>query len=427
VGNEPPAADDSSTTFVLERNGYRHPVGLRRRLLVCAALAVPVVRGELPPGSASAATTYRVDQAILSVAAGAYTGYALLGDGNVWAWGDDLEGQTGDGGNRTIRELPVEVRGLSSATSLAGGANTVYALRSDGTVWAWGDDFEGELGSNVASDVNLPRLVKGLNAVSGIAAGAFAGYAVRGGTAWAWGDNAFGQLGSGSSSSIAIVPVEVVHLADVIAVTGDTSDGYALLRSGSVWGWGADFARQLGAGKCPSTRTGPNRVCLGSTVPRQVPGLAGVMAIAAGGNAGFALLRNGTVWGWGDDECGELGNGTRTVDEALPVEVKGLRHVIAIAAGACSAYAVLSNGTVWSWGEGNNGELGDGKDSNSSVPVQVRGLSDAVQVAGGGAMAYALERNGSVWAWGDNAYGQLGDGSLLSRDRPVRVLGLPKP
>jgi alpha-tubulin suppressor-like RCC1 family protein len=401
-------------------------VGVPRRLLVCAALAVSAAASvELPLGSTPSVAATRLHGATITVAAGAYNGYALT-DGKVWAWGDDLEGQTGDGGNRTIRELPVEVRDLSSVNSVAGGANSVYALRDNGTVWAWGDDFEGELGSNVATSIGLPRLIGSLNSVNRIAAGAFAAYAIRdNGTVWAWGDNGFGQLGSGSSSLIATSPEEAVHLAGVVAVAADTSDGYALLRNGTVWGWGADFARQLGAGDCRTTMVGSDHVCVASTVPRQVAGLAGAVAIAAGGNAGFALLRDGTVWAWGDDECGELGNGTRTADDAVPVQVRGLRHVIAIAAGACSAYAVLRDGTVWSWGEGNNGQLGDGSDTSSDVPVQVSGLSDVVQVAGGGAMAYALERNGSLWSWGDNEYGQLGDGSLLGRDHPGQVLGLP--
>jgi len=149
------------------------------------------------------------------------------------------------------------------------------------------------------------------------------------------------------------------------------------------------------------------------------------VSIAAGGDSGYALRRDGTVWAWGDDEFGELGDGVRTLDQGRPVRVKGLDRVVAIAAGSCSAYALLKNGTVWAWGRGDYGQLGNGSSSDRSLPVQVKGLADIVQVVGGGDMAFALERDGSLWSWGANTLGQLGDGSVAGRNVPVRVLGLP--
>ncbi len=400
--------------------------GSHRGLFVVAVLASSVVgtRAQLArePVGASAGRV----ASIQSIGAGAYNGYAILSNGEVWAWGDDYEGQTGDTGPRSVRTVPVEVRGLPGAVFVAGGANSVYALTSDGTVWAWGDDSEGELGDVRSADAQIPRLIADLTAVRRIAAGSFSAYAIRSeGTAWAWGDNGFGQLGTSSPTADFSLAKQLPRIADVVAVAAGTSDGYALLGNGTVWAWGADSARQLGGGKCATTTIPPRGICLPSNVPHKVQDLSDVVAIAAGGNSGYALRRDGTVWAWGDDECGELGNGVRRLDEAVPVRVIGLSNVDAIAAGACSAYALLRNGTVWAWGNGEYGELGDGEYSTRSVPVQVKGLSDVEQVAAGGAMAYALERNGSLWAWGDDAYGQLGNDSLFSRDLPVRVLGLP--
>ena len=144
---------------------------------------------------------------IVSVAAGAYTGYAVLSDGHVWAWGDDLEGQIGDRGPWSSRTIPVEVQGLSSAILAVGGANSVYAIRGNGTAWAWGDDSQGELADARFTARQLPGLVRKLSAVRDIAAGAFSAYAIRdNGTAWAWGDDSFGQLGTGSGSGVVATP-----------------------------------------------------------------------------------------------------------------------------------------------------------------------------------------------------------------------------
>ncbi len=99
--------------------------------------------------------------------------------------------------------------------------------------------------------------------------------------------------------------------------------------------------------------------------------------------------------------------------------------MVAIAAGSCSGYALLGDGTVRAWGRGDSGQLGDGSTSDRSIPVQAKGLTGVVQVVGGGDMAFALERNESLWSWGANTLGQLGNGSEVSRDLPTRVLGLP--
>ncbi|MGD0741737.1 MAG: RCC1 repeat- and reductase domain-containing protein [Acidimicrobiales bacterium] len=362
----------------------------------------------------------------MSVAAGAYSGYAVLSDGHVWAWGDDLEGQIGEAGSWSSRPLPVEIKGLPAAVAVAGGGNSAYALGRDGRVWAWGDDSQAQLGDGRFTDRQTPAPVPAITAVRDIAAGAFAAYAIRGdGTAFSWGDNSFGQLGIGSAGAFPTVPGKLVGLTGVVAVRAGSADGYALLRDGTVWVWGDNSLDQLGGAGCgPGTSGGGGR-CLGSSVPRRIRGLWGVVAIAAGGDSGYALRRDGTVWAWGDDEFGELGDGVRTFDEGVPVQVKGLAHVVAIAAGSCSAYALLRDGTVWAWGRGDYGQLGDGSRSDRSLPVQVRGLTDVLEVVGGGDMAFALERIGSLWSWGANSLGQLGDGSEAGQDVPVRVLGLP--
>jgi alpha-tubulin suppressor-like RCC1 family protein len=156
----------------------------------------------------------------------------------------------------------------------------------------------------------------------------------------------------------------------------------------------------------------------------KIEGLGGVRAIAAGANTAYALCGDGTVWAWGDGGFGALGArvGRHFVD--MPVPVSGLRHVVAIAAGSYSAFAVLRDGTVWAWGRGTEGEIGDGMAADRSVATRVLRLTEAVEVAAGGDTAYAIDGQGRVWAWGNGDYGQLGDGYLVSLDEPTGVLSL---
>jgi alpha-tubulin suppressor-like RCC1 family protein len=160
-------------------------------------------------------------------------------------------------------------------------------------------------------------------------------------------------------------------------------------------------------------------------VPVEIQGLAGVTAIAAGGDTAYALRRDGTVWAWGDDSAGALGSRIRRQFADHPARVRGPTHVVAIAAGSDTAYAVLRDGSVLAWGRGIDGELGAGNTINRAMPTRVLTRAPVIQVQGGGAMAYALDRDGRLWAWGSGLYGQLGNGYRVSVDEPTRVLNLP--
>jgi alpha-tubulin suppressor-like RCC1 family protein len=211
-----------------------------------------------------------------------------------------------------------------------------------------------------------------------------------------WGYNASGQLGN-NSTVISRVPVTVQGLTGVIAVSAGGEHSLALLANGTVMAWGSNREGQLGNGNTTS-----------SHVPQIVPGLSGVSAIAAGKEHSLALLSSGTVMAWGNNEVGQLGSGSKAAKSAIPVVVKGLSGVTAIAAGGEHSLARLSSGTVMAWGGNGEGQLGNGKMANSNVPVTVKGLSSATAVAAGGEHSLALLTNGTVMAWGSNEALQLG-------------------
>jgi alpha-tubulin suppressor-like RCC1 family protein len=214
-----------------------------------------------------------------------------------------------------------------------------------------------------------------------------------------WGGNTFGALGDGNLNN-SDVPVAPSGLKFVTSVSGGAYFSLALLSDGTVMAWGEDEFGQLGAA--------PGEQATLSDVPVPVEGLSNVVQISAGRNFGMALLSNGTVEAWGGGEFGQLGDGN--LEESLtPVPVKGLTGVTAIAAGGEDGLALLSNGTIKAWGANASGELGNGSFENSDVPVSVIKVSGVASIEASGEDSLALLKDGSVMAWGEDEYGQLGN------------------
>ncbi|GAN34668.1 MAG: hypothetical protein DYG83_16235 [Candidatus Brocadia sp. AMX2] len=238
------------------------------------------------------------------------------------------------------------------------------------------------------------------------------------GTVWAWGRNDFGQLGNGTTSDSTIpiqvntVPGKTGNFNGITAIAGGWSYSVALKFDGTVWGWGRNDFGQLGNGTTND-----------SAVPVQVNNLSDAAALAGGGFHGLALRSDGTVWGWGRNDFGQLGNGT-TNDSAAPVQVSNLSDVAALAGGGFHSLALKSDGTVWGWGRNDFGQLGNGTTNDSATPVQVSNLSDVAALAGGRFHSLALKSDGTVWAWGQNDSGQLGNGTAGNSTVPGQVKNL---
>jgi|HigsolmetaAR206D_1030411.scaffolds.fasta_scaffold01262_5 alpha-tubulin suppressor-like RCC1 family protein len=215
----------------------------------------------------------------------------------------------------------------------------------------------------------------------------------------AWGHNGSGQLGDGTSTNRPY-PAEVDNLPGTVTrVAGGFSHSLALTSTGTVWAWGANPHGQLGDGTTTS-----------STVARQVVGLSNVVQIAAGEHYSLALRSDGTVWAWGRNHDGVLGDGTNT-DRRYPTRVVGLTGVTRIAAGSEHALALRSDGTVWSWGAGGHGQLGDGERTSRAYPAPASHVGGpAVQISAGQRHSIALLADGTVRTWGDNTASQLGVG-----------------
>jgi hypothetical protein len=281
-------------------------------------------------------------------------------------WGENIQAQCGDG-TTSYHLDPGSYTGLTNVVQADGGRSYSMALRADGTVYTWGAYTEG------------------------------------------------GELGNGFQYSTALTPTSI-GLSNVVQVAAGNSHALALLRSGNIVGWGYNFYGQLG------DQTQVLRVVPSATT---YPGC--FVAIAAGYYHTLALRSDGTVWASGYGELGSVGDGTTAAYHTTPIQVPGLTDVVAIRAVGYTSFALKSDGTVWAWGYNVFGQVGDGSGVQRNSPVQVTGLTNIRAIAASYYNGYAIRSNGECYAWGRGDLGGIGNGSPVDRYSPVLITGLTNP
>jgi alpha-tubulin suppressor-like RCC1 family protein len=383
---------------------------LRRWTIMASGIAAAIVAGSASAASAAVAST-AAPAAIKPPCCRVLTRSAAV------AWGDDGVGQLGNGitGNASPNWTPVT--GLTSGvTQVAGGGFGSLALTSDGLVLAWGlADLTGDQGL-------VPVPVPGLAGITQVAAGQGLDLALRSdGTVWAWG--AGGVLGNNSYTP-SNTPVRVAGLTGITQIAAGYQWAMALRSDGTVWSWGLVDHGNLGTGTSND-----------SLVPAQVTGLSQVTRIAAGGLEGMAVATRGlttqsSVYTWGDNAQGEIGDGSY-YDRVVPFAVAGISvpSVAGIAVGGDFAMVLGTDGTLWDWGANTRGQLGNGSTNVVIRPAEARGLDSGItQIAAGYEFALARHADGTVWAWGAGDHGELGNGTttgvLGATPAPVQVTGL---
>ena len=324
---------------------------------------------------------------------------------------------------------PTPIQGLSSVTQVAAGASHAVAVLTDGTVWAWGADENGQLGDGALANRSAPVGVGGVsNAIQVAAASRHSLALLSNGTVLAWGDNSLGQLGIGNTAGpdkcgalgCSKSPLTVPGLSNVIAISAAGYYSLALLADGTVMAWGSNEGAQLGNGE----RSEGGCSCIDHPIP--VAGLTGVAEISAGYFSAEALLADGTVRGWGNNAFGQSGNGTKSKGPEVPcgctapVSASGLSGVRSIEASSYSNTAVLADGSARIWGSNYAGQLGTGDFAGpedcsgagcSDVPVPIPGLPAVRSLSGSYYTGYALLPDGTARVWGDNEAGQFGAGA----------------
>ncbi len=391
--------------------------------------------GQLGNGAAGSSLTPSPVSGLSNVAevsAGDFHTCARLNSGAVWCWGSGAFGRLGNN-STSDSPVPVQVAGvggsgwLSGATDVSAGGAHSCAVLGSGSVVCWGFNERGELGNGdpTYSSSSFPVAVQGISTGSGVSTGEAHSCAVlSGGTVECWGFNHYGQIGSAVQPG-SNIPIAVGGVATATQVSAGGSHTCALLSDGSGKCWGYNAFGQLGNGRA-----------LDSPTAVSSSGIAAAPLEVGGGNFHTcALLAGGTVECWGWNGRGELGNNTFD-DSSSPVAVSGLSGVTDIGVGGSvgggHTCAVVTGGTVWCWGYNSHGQLGDGGTGNSPVPVQVSGITTALQVSSGGEHSCAVLDNAlaadpsdnTVVCWGYNLRGQLGNNSTTDSPTPVTVVGV---
>lgn len=365
------------------QGGVRHEKQiLGRRVLIASAVAAMVAGASV-------------------VAATLDCGPAFAAGSGVATWGSNQHGQLGDGltgAEELYSDVPVAVKGLSEVVAVAQGADFKLALRSDGTVWAWGSDSRGQLGNGEggregeasAAPVEVCASGEGapcahhLSEVVAIAAGGQTAFALRSnGTMDSWGYGIQGQLGNGYA--FAATSPGAIAVSGVSSIGAGPQDGFAVLSSGRVYSWGQNDEGQLGRQVAGSAT---------SATPGEVEGVRGAVAVAGGGDFASALIKGGTVRAWGTGSSGQL-------------NVGGLSHVAAITAGWADGLALREDGSVWEWGS---------LIEEHASPVQVSLPESAIAVSSDLYSNLALLSDGTLETWGSNALkfgADLGIGEVL--------------
>ncbi len=378
-------------------------------------------------GSVAAIRPFNVVVVGEPISSGVLNGCALKPDGSVACWGENIDGQLGNGTFTPNSSTPVPVTGLAGVVALSAGGAHHCVLKADRTASCWGKNEKGALGDGTAGSTPatstapatttskaVPTAVLGLTDAVALSGGTLHTCAVKANaTVVCWGGNEAGQLGDGSTTDRSL-PTAVPGLTNVVAISAGKQHTCALRSTGTVHCWGLNTEGQLG-----NDTFAP----VSPTAPVRVANLSGAVAIDAGTDHSCALKGDGSAVCWGQNTFGQLGDGT-LVTKASPVPVVGLLGAISINAGNRHSCAVKADGRAACWGENLDGQLGDATGIKKLVATNVPGLTGAAAISAGGAHTCALKTDGSAACWGRNTDGQVGDGSLsATRTAATPVLG----
>ncbi len=290
-------------------------------------------------------------------------------------------------------------------------ATHCLAIKADGTLWAWGDNGYGQLGNGTSFSSSTPIQIGTDNDWWQISAGSGISMALKNnGTLWSWGRNNYGQLGDGTFINHNS-PIQVGSETNWTNIT-NTQGGYhfaAIKSNGTLWCWGFNDQGQLGDG-----------TLVNKNVPTQVGIATDWSMVSTGGFFTHAIKTNGSLWGWGDNTFGQIGDSS-TSDRLNPVQIGTATDWTNVVGGSYYTAAIKNNQTIWQWGYNNYGQLGLGNNINKSIPTQVGTATDWQKIFAGGGHTLGMKTNGTLWSWGYNNHGQLGDGTLVSKNAPIQI------
>jgi alpha-tubulin suppressor-like RCC1 family protein len=335
----------------------------------------------------------------------------------MWVWGQNYKGQLGLN-DTTYKSSPVQVGTLTTWKTRSGGqSHYASAIRTDGTLWAWGSNNYGVSGLGDTNSRLSPTQVGALTDWSYIAHRDRAAIALKSdGTLWSWGAAFFGQLGLNDSSTHRSSPVQVGSLTNWKTIsTNSVGEGYigaAIKTDGTLWTWGSNSVGAMGLGNITSYSS-----------PKQVGALTTWYKLATGSSSVAAIKTDGTLWTWGSNGYGKLGLGD-TINKNSPVQVGTDSNWAVVGCGVSYVLAVKTDGTLWSWGSNyyTSGQLGLGNTISRSSPTQVGVLTNWLTVSAGNSRSGAIKTDGTLWMWGSDGSGAMGQNATGSdKSSPIQV------
>lgn len=339
----------------------------------------------------------------------------LLAQGGLWNWGSGFWGQIG---NNTSTDTSSPVQTISGGINwkqMSIGENFAGGIKTDGTLWLWGQNTYAALGTNNTTNFSSPvqTVAAGTNWRSISCMRRNSAAIKTDGTLWLWGNNNYGQLGNNTVAIQTASPVQTVSGGtDWSMVAAGTYHTAAIKINGTLWTWGSGSAGRLG-----------DNTLTGKSSPVQTATAGFNWTQVAAGNFTIAVKNDGTLWTWGLNNFGQLGDNTRT-DRSGPIQtIASGTNWRYVSASFFHAVATKTDGTLWTWGLNSSGQLGDGTNLSKSSPVQtVSGGTNWKLVSCGRYHTATIKADGTLWTWGQGASFALGNGTTPNRSSPVQTM-----
>jgi alpha-tubulin suppressor-like RCC1 family protein len=349
-----------------------------------------------------------------------FESYCFVYATQVWSWGCNQNGELGNN-STTNRSSPVcVVGGFTDWCSVSAGYMQIVTIKSNGTAWSWGSNTYGLVGDGTVVNRSSPvSVVGGITNWCQVTAGGMGGFTphsmgvTSSGVAWAWGGGTFGKLGNNAGNTNSCSPISVVGNLCWCQLSAGGSHSLGVTSSGSAWAWGRNYGR---LGDLTTTiRSSPVSV---------VGEFTDWCQVSASDSHSMGLRTVGSLWSWGANGEGRLGDNT-TANRSSPVSVVGgFTDWCQARAGSNMSLGLRSSGSLWAWGGGSQGQLGNNGSTSVSSPVSVvGGFANWCGLAAGNNFSLGITTAGQLWSWGLNTAGSLGDNTTTNRSSPVSVVG----
>lgn len=334
---------------------------------------------------------------------------AIKNDGTLWAWGSGAYGQLGNGISNQTSYVPIQIGTDTNWTEVYTSSLTCFAIKENGSLWAWGNNLGGQYGNGTTTQSFVPIQIGNEYDWKMIASNSFCTIGIKtNGTMWGWGQSDYGLLGNGTGQD-SFIPIQIGTSTNWKQVSAGTYHCLAIQNNGSLWAWGYNQG-------CFG-----NGTVMSSQIPIQIGTQTNWLEVSGGNAFTTAIKTDGSLWVAGTNSSGEHGNGTNEGYSNTFLRIGTANNWSKVYSGWASILAIKNNGTLWAWGTNFSGNLGIGTNSNAYTPTQV-GTSNQWKMASiYSSNSGGIQNNGNLHMTGENGIGQNGNGTNQDNNTPTEV------